>query len=93
MPHSDNARSYRKHFLPLESNPNLFTALIHQLGASPSRAFADVLSLDDAELLAMIPRPALALILVFPTSGVYEEDVIREDAARRSIAGVVRRRM
>ncbi|KAJ4301695.1 ubiquitinyl hydrolase 1 [Kalmusia sp. IMI 367209] len=63
---------YKKHFLPLESSPELFTELIHRLGFSSAFGFHDVLSIDDAELLAFIPRPALALVLVFPTTATYE---------------------
>lgn len=74
--------TYRKHFIPLESNPALFTALIHQLGVSTSLAFHDVLSIEDPELLAFVPRPALALILVFPTSTVYEEHKSKEETSR-----------
>ncbi len=74
--------TYRKHFLPLESNPTLFTQLIHQLGFSSSFAFHDVLSVDDPDLLALIPRPVLALILVFPTSVWYEEQKEREEGSQ-----------
>ncbi|CAO2649684.1 Nn.00g009760.m01.CDS01 [Neocucurbitaria sp. VM-36] len=71
---------YRKHFIPLESNPEVFTELIHKLGLSTSLSFQDVLSLDDPELLGFLPRPAHALILVFPTTAAYEERVAKEDA-------------
>jgi ubiquitin carboxyl-terminal hydrolase L3 len=74
--------TFRKHFIPLESNPALFTALIHRLGVSTSLAFHDVLSIDNSDLLAFVPRPALALILVFPTSTVYEEHKSEEEVSR-----------
>jgi ubiquitin carboxyl-terminal hydrolase L3 len=67
--------AYRKHYIPLESNPVLFTQLIHQIGVSPILAFHDVLSIDDSELLAISPRPALALVLAFPTSSDYEKNL------------------
>ncbi|KAG8157776.1 hypothetical protein KVR01_012438 [Diaporthe batatas] len=70
--------SYRKHFLPLESNPDVFNRLIRCLGTSHHLEFQDVVSLDDPDLL---PHPALALILVFPTTDRYEEERAREDAA------------
>lgn len=78
---------YHKHYIPLESNPILFTQLIHHLGVSPSLAFHDVLSIDDPELLAFIPRPALALILVFPTSPSYEAFKAEEEAVREEYDG------
>lgn len=74
------AMAYRKHFIPLESNPELFTELTHQLGLSTSLAFHDVLSLEDPDLMALIPRPALGLILVFPTTSNYEAELIEKDA-------------
>ncbi|KAJ8107963.1 hypothetical protein ONZ43_g6570 [Nemania bipapillata] len=64
--------NYKKHFIPLESNPDLFTQLIHQLGVSTSLSFHDVWSLDDEVLLSLIPRPVLAVIVVFPTPPDYE---------------------
>lgn len=79
--------AYRKHYIPLESNPELFTQLIHQLGVSPSLAFQDVLSINDPDLLAFIPRPALALILVFPTSDAYEAEKAKEEELRDEYDG------
>lgn len=55
-----------------ENNPEVLTTLIHKLGLSSSLSFHDVFSLDDPSLLAFIPRPALALLLVFPVSASYE---------------------
>lgn len=59
---------YRKAFPPLESNPDVFTVLAHQLGANPKLRFQDVWSLEEPQLSS----PALALILLFPTSEDYE---------------------
>jgi ubiquitin carboxyl-terminal hydrolase L3 len=70
---------YRKHFIALESNPEVFTKLSHKLGVSEAFCFVDVLSLD---LVEMLPRPALALILTFPTSAEYERHKSTEDAER-----------
>ncbi|KAF2247749.1 ubiquitin carboxyl-terminal hydrolase, family 1 [Trematosphaeria pertusa] len=80
-------RHWRKHFLPLESNPDVFTELIHKLGMSDSLSFQDVYSLDDPELLALIPRPAHALVLVFPTTRAYEKRVVDEDARLTEYVG------
>lgn len=80
MPDPESVQQYNKHFIPLESNPDVFTELAHKLGLSTSLVFEDVLSLDDPELLGFLPRPAFALILVFPTTDDYEKRVQDEDA-------------
>ncbi|GJN81546.1 ubiquitin carboxyl-terminal hydrolase [Purpureocillium lilacinum] len=67
-------------FIPLEANPQLMTSLAHRLGVSPALALHDVYSLTDPDLLAFIPRPALALLLVFPVSAAYESHRMAEDA-------------
>ncbi|KAJ9666301.1 ubiquitinyl hydrolase 1 [Coniosporium apollinis] len=84
---SPGSTIYKKHFIPLESNPELFTQLIHQLGISPSLAFQDVYSIEDPDLLSFISRPVLALILVFPTSEVYERHKVQEEATARDYGG------
>lgn len=66
--------AYHKHFIPLESNPELFAQLAHQLGASKSISFDDVFSLDEPSILACVRRPVHAMILTFPTTPLYEED-------------------
>ncbi|RWA12618.1 hypothetical protein EKO27_g2489 [Xylaria grammica] len=65
-------------FIPLEANPELMTSLLRKLGLSSALQVHDVYSITEPELLAFIPRPALALLLVFPR----ERDV-RVVAARR----------
>lgn len=57
--------------MPLESNPHVFTVFVHRLGVSAELVFHHVLSLEDPDLMALVPRPALALVLVFPTSAPY----------------------
>ncbi|KKA27444.1 hypothetical protein TD95_005229 [Thielaviopsis punctulata] len=68
-------------FIPLEANPELLTSLLHTLGLSPALAMHDVFSLTDADMLSFVPRPALALLLVFPVSAQYEAQRECEDAA------------
>ncbi|KAF8537772.1 ubiquitin carboxyl-terminal hydrolase, family 1 [Trichophaea hybrida] len=79
--------AYRKHYLPLESNPEVFTQLIHKLGVSQDLSFEDVYSLDDPSLLSLVPRPVFALILVFPTSEVYEQQKAASEAKRETYDG------
>ncbi|EMC91972.1 hypothetical protein BAUCODRAFT_28183 [Baudoinia panamericana UAMH 10762] len=79
-----------KHFIPLGSNPNsgttiaennpeVMSTLLHKLGLSPTLQFHDVFSIDDPDLLAFVPRPAYALLLVFPVSDTYEKFRHAED--------------
>ncbi|KAI9712750.1 MAG: ubiquitinyl hydrolase 1 [Bogoriella megaspora] len=77
----------KKHFIPLESDPTIFTHLAHHLGLSPRLAFIDVLSLSEPSLLALVPRPALALILTFPASKDYDARLAAEDADKREYEG------
>jgi ubiquitin carboxyl-terminal hydrolase L3 len=74
----------RKHFIPLESNPEVFNELIYKLGVPESLEFQDVLSLDDPDLLAFLPRPAYALVLVFPTTDAYQKRHDEEDSRLES---------
>jgi ubiquitin carboxyl-terminal hydrolase L3 len=83
--HPECVSTYKKHFLPLESNPEVFTELAHKLGLSSSLVFQDVLSLDDPELLSFLPRPVFALVLVFPTTDEYERRVQIEDGELEEI--------
>lgn len=63
------------------------TALVHKLGLSKNLSFHDVFSIDDPDLLAFVPRPANALLLVFPVSKTYEKYRMEEDAQRPPYAG------
>lgn len=77
----------RPAFIPLEANPELMSALLHRLGLSPALQVHDVYSLTDADMLGFVPRPALALLLVFPVSAVYESHRLAEDALLDEYAG------
>ncbi|KAK3906480.1 hypothetical protein C8A05DRAFT_29686 [Staphylotrichum tortipilum] len=68
---------YSKHFIPLESDPAVFNDLIRLLGVPPSLSFFDILLLDGPHDL---PGPALALVLVLPTTEGYERRKAAEDA-------------
>lgn len=82
MASTQSTRSYTKHFVPLESDPELFTELIHSLGAYQSLSFQEVYSTDDPEMLSFVPRPIHALLMVLPTTPAYEKRVAVEDGNR-----------
>jgi ubiquitin carboxyl-terminal hydrolase L3 len=63
----------------LENNPEVMSHLVHQLGLPPTLGFTDVYSIDEPDLLAFVPRPSHALLLVFPVSQTYEQSRITED--------------
>ncbi|KAJ9654400.1 ubiquitinyl hydrolase 1 [Neophaeococcomyces mojaviensis] len=73
-----------KAFVPLENNPEVMTRLAHELGLNQTLQFHEVYSLTEPTLLEFLPRPAHALLLVFPVTETYEkfrrdEDSNRED--------------
>lgn len=74
-------------FIPLEANPPLMTELLHNLGVAPTLAVHDVFSLTEPDMLAFVPRPAMALLLVFPISEAYEKHRVAEDADREVYSG------
>ena len=63
------------------------TSLVHKLGLSSELSWHDVFSLDDPSLLAFVPRPAHALLLVFPVSKAYEASREQEDASIPDYSG------
>ncbi|OSS45207.1 hypothetical protein B5807_09358 [Epicoccum nigrum] len=77
----------KKRFIPLENNPEVMSSLVHKLGLSEKLAFHDVFSIDEPELLAFVPRPAHALLLVFPVSKTYEKFRREEDKDKPEYAG------
>ncbi|KAK7756441.1 hypothetical protein SLS62_001667 [Diatrype stigma] len=71
----------------LENNPEVMTRLATKLGLSPELQFYDVYSLDEPELLAHIPRPVLALLVIIPLTPAWDRDRQAEDAGKGDYTG------
>lgn len=71
----------------LENNPEVMNPLKKRLGLSDDLQFYDVYSLDEPTLLAHIPRPAYALLVIIPLTKVWDEERKNEDAAKEDYAG------
>lgn len=56
------------------------TTLLHSLGLPRTLSFHDVYSLTEPSLLSFLPRPAHALLLVFPVTSIYESFRAAEDS-------------
>ncbi len=65
--------------VPLESDPRIFTEFSRKLGLSPLLAFCDIYSITEPDLLAVLPRPLNAIILLFPVTDAYEQYRESED--------------
>jgi len=81
MTSSPTENSREKHWLPLESNPDLMNKYIHNLGVSPSWQFYDVFGTDES-LLSMIPTPVLAVLLLYPITTNSEQHREEEEERR-----------
>jgi ubiquitin carboxyl-terminal hydrolase L3 len=63
------------------------STLIHQLGLPPTISYHDVYSVTEPFLLSFLPRPAYALLLVFPITPTYESFRRSEDASLPTYTG------
>ncbi|KAM0803954.1 ubiquitin carboxyl-terminal hydrolase [Usnea florida] len=70
----------QKRWVMLENNPDVMNQLATKLGLSSDLQFYDVYSLDEPALLAAIPRPALALLVIIPLTPAWDLSRQAEDA-------------
>lgn len=70
-----------------ENNPEVMTKLAHTLGLSPALAFQDVYSLTDPDFLALLPRPACALLFIYPCTDLSEAHFAHEHEAEPDYEG------
>lgn len=69
-----------KRVIPLESNPEIFNSLAQKIGLTPVLFFHDVYSLSEPDLVALLPQPVMAVIMLFPITKGYEEYRKQEDS-------------
>ncbi|KAK0729897.1 ubiquitin carboxyl-terminal hydrolase [Lasiosphaeris hirsuta] len=76
-----------KRWVMLENNPDVMNQLAAKLGLSSELQFYDVYSLDEPELLAHIPRPSLALLVIIPLTPAWDQSRKAEDADKEPYTG------
>ena len=67
---------YEKHFIPLESDPQIFTSLMHNMGVPRSFQFVDIGLLNQINF--GIQNPIEALILILPDCPAYAEQKVEQ---------------
>lgn len=77
----------KKMFTVLENNPEVMNHLGKALGMKDSLSFYDIYSLTDPDLLAFIPRPAYALLVIIPLTPTWHEARETEDAGKGDYEG------
>jgi len=72
----------------LENNPTVINHLAYTLGLDKKLAFHDVYSLTDPDLLALVPRPVLALLVIIPMTPTWHDERTREDEGKTEYEGM-----
>lgn len=65
--------------LPMESNPDTMNRYLQRLGVPSKWRMVDVVGLEE-ESLNWVPRPVLAVILLFPLSDNYEQYRVQQES-------------
>jgi ubiquitin carboxyl-terminal hydrolase L3 len=76
-------KTYKKHFIPMESDPEAFTKLAHALGVSASLEFVDAFVEDGKIVIFTEDKPVQALLLIFPTNEIYEKEKAEDERTRQ----------
>jgi len=71
----------------LENNPVVMDHLARSLGLDSTLSFYDIYSLTDPDLLAFIPRPAYALLVIIPLTPTWHEARQTEDKDKAEYEG------
>lgn len=77
----------RKLFTVLENNPQVMDHLARDLGLDDALSFYDIYSLTDPDLLALIPRPVFALLVIIPLTPTWYEARTAEDKDKPEYEG------
>jgi ubiquitin carboxyl-terminal hydrolase L3 len=77
----------KKLFTVLENNPDVMNKLARSLGMDDKLSFYDIYSLTDPDLLAFIPRPVYALLVIIPLTPTWYEMRQAEDKDKPEYAG------
>ena len=77
-------KTYTKHFIPMENDPEAFTKLAHALGVSPSLEFVDAFLEDGSIMTFTEGKPVHTLLLIFPTNEIYEKEKAEGERTRHA---------